>query len=233
MTFKPFERMWERVDIARDDSDANLFNTLMYMGEMLTKVVATGLVSAIGDDRDRQRYRQLYQLVRADGIGDWSRIIDETLTGVPAQYLLVQAREEQNELNQRFDAGTWQYESVARISNCLKILEPNFEKLSQKVQARQWFSIFAHLRNKTRGHGAIPSELYNKLCPDLENSIYLFIDNHRLFKRPWAYLYQSLSGKYRVTNWTENTQSLEFLKRRLGYPVNKTNGIYIHFDETQ
>ena len=35
MKFLPFDRMWERVEVARQDSDTSLFFHLMYFGEML------------------------------------------------------------------------------------------------------------------------------------------------------------------------------------------------------
>src|SRR2546425_6417307 len=54
---------------------------LMYLGELLTKTVAAGLVAAIIDDRDRHRYRQLHRLVRADSLSEWIAVIDDVLVG--------------------------------------------------------------------------------------------------------------------------------------------------------
>jgi len=59
MTFMPIDKLKQRLDIAREDSDTSLFLNLLYLGEMLTKIVAGGLVAAIEDDRHRQRYRLL------------------------------------------------------------------------------------------------------------------------------------------------------------------------------
>jgi hypothetical protein len=73
MTLRPLDRMLLAVDAARGDSDVSLFMELLYLGEMTTKTVAAGVIAAVIDDRDRQRYRQLHRLVRADGLGDWTR----------------------------------------------------------------------------------------------------------------------------------------------------------------
>ena len=64
--------MWERVEIGRQDSDTTLFLNLMYYGEMAAKLAVAAMVAAIGDDKDRSRYRATATLVRADGIGDWA-----------------------------------------------------------------------------------------------------------------------------------------------------------------
>lgn len=66
----PLKRMWDRVELARSDSDTTLFLHLLYAGEMLTKLVTAGFISAIEDDRERHRYRLVHRLIRADGIGD-------------------------------------------------------------------------------------------------------------------------------------------------------------------
>lgn len=111
MAFLPFDRMWERVEVARQDSDPSLFLHLMYFGEMLLKIVASGLVSAIQEDRDRHRYRQLHRLVRADSIGEWAAVIEDVLTGSASQFLTPAARSEQREQhgnNSRF----WAFPSV-------------------------------------------------------------------------------------------------------------------------
>ncbi len=86
------------------------------------------------------------------------------------------------------------------------------------------------LRNKTRGHGATPTELYGKLCPPLEESIRTFVDNFRLFKRPWVYLYRNLSGRYRVTKFTQPGTEFDTLKTG-AVNINLQDGIYIYFDQ--
>ena len=74
--------------------------SLLYMGEMLAKLVAAGMVAAIRDDKDRHRYSHIHALLRADGIGDWAQILDKILHGPAAQFLDDSARQEQRELTQ-------------------------------------------------------------------------------------------------------------------------------------
>jgi tetratricopeptide (TPR) repeat protein len=232
MTFKPFDWMWEQVQVEYDNSEVAYFNSLMYLGEMLTKLVAAGMVAAVDDARDRQQYRLKYQLVRADGLGDWAKAIDEVLTGVPAQYLIPSITDEgseANQLTQRSKSGEWQYDSIALLDNCLKQIAPNSERLANKVSGRIWFRLFVELRNKTRGHGAPSGKQLARLCDDLRKSIQLVQDNFLLFQRGWAYLSPTYKRKYHIVRWTDSASSLDFLKSREGMDYTYHEGVYIHF----
>jgi hypothetical protein len=231
MLLLPIERMIERVSVARQESDTAFFFSLLYFGEMLVKLTTAGLVAAILDDRERHRYRQLYRLVRADGLGEWSVAIDDILTGPTAQFLTPAARVEQRELIQRSTLGTWQYESVALLSRCLKEFDVEREDTQGKIDGRRWFTIFAEFRNKTRGHGAVQGAMCSRLAPGLERSIRLIAENFQLFRRPSAYLYRNLSKKYRVTRLTEKTDPFDYL-RSDGTPTFE-NGVYIYFDSPE
>lgn len=228
MLLIPIDRMTERVSVAREESDTALFFHLLYFGEMLVKLTTAGLVAAILDDRERHRYRQIYRLVRADGLGDWSVSIEDILTGPTAQHLTPAARVEQRELTQRSTTGTWQYESVSLLLRCLKEIDSEREDTQGKVDGRRWFSLFAEFRNKTRGHGAVQGAMCSRLAPGLERSISLVVENFQLFRRPWAYLYRNLSKKYRVTRLTQKTDPFDHL-RSDGTPSFE-NGVYVHFD---
>lgn len=228
MDLKPLARMWERVDIGRQDSDTTLFFELMYLGEMLTKLIAAGLVSAIEDDRDRSRYRFLYSAVRANGIGDWAKIVGETLRGPALQHLNVKARIEQRELTQKCGPGTWQFDAVDLMHACLESVDPNCDPLPARIDGERWVRDFTRLRNKTRAHGAPLSHVLSSICPRLEKSLRTVADNYSLFQRDWAYLYRNLSGKYRVTTLGGEGASFEYLKRTS--TENLSNGVYVTFD---
>jgi hypothetical protein len=228
MHFIPFRRMVERVDRGREDSDTSLFLDLMYYGEFITKLTTVAMVSAILNDKERHRYRYLHRLVRADGIGEWSEVLDATLTGPASQFLQRQARVEQRELTQRCKPDTWQHESVRLLTVCLRVIDPTREDLPSKVDARRLFSTFAELRNKTRGHGALSPAQCARVATPLLTSLNLFTQNHSLFSRQWAYLQRNLSGKYRVTQL--GVQSTEFESLKSDRSVNIPNGVYVYFD---
>lgn len=227
MNFQPLERMWSRVENARQDSDAAFFMELMYLGEMLTKSVVAAMVAAVEDSNNRHRYRLLHRLVRADGLGDWHECFSEILTGPTLQHLIPEALDAQKDLTQRFGSGPWQHTAVELLHDCLSRLEPGCEELPIKVDLRRWFSDFVQLRNKTRGHGAPSSTTCSAIIQPLEKSLRLLSDHLLVFQRPWAYLHRNLSGKYRVVKLTNDVGAFESLKGDRGTVLQ--DGVYVHF----
>jgi hypothetical protein len=153
MALIPIEQMRNRVDVARQESDTSEFHSLMYFGEMILKLTAAGMVSAVREDRDRHRYRQMYALVRTNGLGEWSRAINDVVSGTASQFLTPAARVEQRELMQRCKQQTWQHESVELLTWCVRQVDTARDLVPAKVDLLKWFSLFAELRNKT-AHGA-------------------------------------------------------------------------------
>lgn len=227
MSFLPIDRMWNRAENGKEESNVTYFNDLMYTGEMVCKLITLGIVASIGDSRDNHRYRLYYELVRADGLGVWAKIVNDSIIGPSAQYIYEDAREDIRQLTEK-KQGTWQSEAVRSIHFCLKVVDPNCEELPNKVESRKWLELFARLRNKTRGHGAITGEMCNEIVDQLELSIKIVIENFSIFKKPWAYLSRNLSGKYRVSKITPSASEFDYLKSTNKY--NYVNGVYIFLD---
>ncbi len=234
MQFKPFDRMWDHVEIQKDISDDAYFNSLMYFGEMVTKFTVAALVAAVVEGRERHQYRLRRKLVQADGVGVWSQVLEEMLNVVPAQHTFQGIRGHGNEsfqLTKITKSGEWQYESVRLLHDCLRIANPNEEAIRKRLAGKMWFTFFSALRNR-RAHDALQSSQASAMCPYLHSSIKLLIDNFRLYQRPWAYLFQNLNGKYRVVRWTERAHSLDMLKGVEGKQYQFNSGVYIQFADT-
>jgi hypothetical protein len=230
----PLKSILDRAERGRADSDTTLFLDLLYAGEAALKLTVAAFVSAIQDDRERHRYRLIHRLVRADGLGDWSQALDDTLTGPASQHMFATAKDDRRALTERLGPGSWQYEAVSLLQDTLRRVAPGLEPTSSRVALRNWFFHFPELRNKTRAHGAPTSTLCAAASPDLERSIRLICENNPLFQRQWAYLHRNLSGKYRVVPLGSGTASFDHLKVRSnvtsGSP-NFSDGVYVYFDE--
>lgn len=231
MGMLPIEKMRERIEIDQQDSDTTLFYSFLYFGEMLIKIVGAGLIAGLQNERERHQYRQAYRIVRANSLGEWVSTIDEILTGPASQYLEDEMREEQSQLTSKNILGSWQYECTNLLFSCVKKVEPDCENLPTKIDARKWISLFSCLRNSTRGHGATFSSICHQICKPLENSIQIFIENFRLFNRPWAYLYKNLSGTYRVTKITQPAIEFDELKKSKSINLSYQEGIYIYLGQ--
>lgn len=230
--FVPFVKMFERLNNSKEESDSAYFYDLLYLGEMLTKTVVLGLISAIVDEKDRNRYRLQHRIVRADGLGEWSAVLDEILTGVASHYLYADiSSNEQLELNQKTEIDAWQYKCVEHLYEAMSVVGLSTPKeMPKKIQAKSWFSNFATLRNGTRGHGATLPSNCSRACLPLENSIRLLIDNLHLFKREWVFLHQNMSGKYRVNKLNTSTNHFNNLKSDTSLQSKHENGLYVFFE---
>jgi tetratricopeptide (TPR) repeat protein len=216
----------KRIESAKQDSDFTYFYSLLFEGEALLKTTVLGLLGALVSDPDRHRYRLEHKILKADGLLPWSTAFDDAISGPASQFLLTDLSPEKNELTKLSGAGSWQFEAVTALKQCLDALEIEAEEVPTQTDMKRWFSLFAVLRNKTRGHGATMPGKVAAAAVCLKKSITLFHDNHALFKRQWAYLYRNLSGKYRVTPITENAVAFDELKKASdkSYP----DGVYLY-----
>ncbi len=122
------ERVLERAERAKSDSDFAYFSDLLLAAEALVKTMVLGMVGSIADDKDRNRYRLEHQLVRSDGPGDWAQVMEDAVSGPASQYLLAEVREEQRELTQLCKEGEWQHAAVAALKDALQLLEIGRER---------------------------------------------------------------------------------------------------------
>lgn len=221
---KLINKIIEKLDISKNDSDFAYFFSLLVAGEALTKIITLTGVSALTIDKDRHQYRILHGLVRSSGIGDWSKAIDDILVGTASQYLIPEFRIYQTEMTKKTSAGEWQSDAVSEIIKALDILKSESDYNNSKMDLKSWFRLFSELRNKTRGHGALLSNTASQALPHLEKSINLIIENLSLLKIPTAYLKRNLSGKYRVTEISDNCDMFEIYKKQ--NTISLEEGVY-------
>ena len=115
MSNRLIERLFERAENDKNDSDFAYFFALLLAAEALAKTAVLGVLAAIEDDTESNRYRLTYQLVRADGLGDWGEAIEDALSGPASQYLAPGAREDRVQLTRLCAAGEWQHEAVSSL----------------------------------------------------------------------------------------------------------------------
>src|SRR3954454_4277829 len=87
-TFLPVSRMLERANLAREESDTAYFFDLLYLGEMLIKVLVVGLLAGLQPGREQHRYAAISEVVRADSNGKWAVLVDQLASAPPSQHLV-------------------------------------------------------------------------------------------------------------------------------------------------
>ena len=194
MNHRLIDGLFERADIDKEDSDFSYFFALLLTGEAIVKTVVLGLIAAIENDVNGNRYRLEHKLVRANGLGEWSDAVNDVLSGPASQYLISDLQQERRELTENCSPNSWQYRSVSSLKSTLDALGIDGEDLPAKSDLKRWFRLFATLRNKTRGHGATRPDASGPASLHLRESLDILYQNFHLFQRPWVYLYRNLSG---------------------------------------
>jgi tetratricopeptide (TPR) repeat protein len=229
--FLPIGRMLERVRLAKDDSDAAYFFELLYLGEMVIKLLVVEVLASLQDDRERHRYALEYRLVRADGLGEWAEVLDEALTGPASQHITAAGRQSQRVLSVNVGPAEeeWQRRAVNLLNGACRCLDPGVDDMTrQRASLRQWVRQFVWLRNRTRGHGAPKSGALAMVCPALQSSIGEVIENAPAFTRAWAHLKRNLSGKYRVSSFSGDRSRFAHLTQDSGHSL--PEGTYVLLD---
>ncbi|MGH1371461.1 MAG: NB-ARC domain-containing protein [Cellvibrionaceae bacterium] len=222
---KFMQKLQHKLDVAKEDSDFSYFFSLLVAGEAISKIVTLISASALISNKDRHQYRILHGVVRASGIGDWSKAIDDLLVGAASQYLIPEYREFQAELTKKTPEGEWQNLAVQELEKTLESLNIKNDTVSGKRDLKSWFKLFTELRNKTRGHGALLPDSASRSVPHLEASVQLILGNLGLLSLPSAYLKRNLSGKYRVTEIGATSEDFDIYKT--SSELSLEDGVYV------
>ncbi|MDR2929890.1 MAG: hypothetical protein LBV06_03160 [Propionibacteriaceae bacterium] len=232
MAFRLLEPVVQRLVVAEsgDRDPASLFMEGMFLAECTLKAAVAGIVAGIHDDPDRYRYRYEHKLVRATGIGDWSRTVQQVASG-PAYGLLADPFQAAvNTLTRSLPTAdkVWQCVAVEKLVATLRVVKPEVS-VSARISAQQWLVDLATLRNRTRGHGALTQSKAELMWPTLKESVRAFVEGFPLFQSEWAYLHRNNSGKYKVVPVSDSASSLDYLKSSTDFTF--TDGIYVATDD--
>ena len=221
------EMLSKKMEVSKSDSDFAFFFSLLVSAEALTKLIVLQMLASLEMDKDRHQYKILHKLVRASGIGDWSKAIDDLLIGTASQHLNIAFRPYQTEFTKKVPPDEWQNVAVHNLLKAMAVFELDNGKAKGKTDFKSWFKLFSEFRNKTRGHGTIPSAKASIAAPYLEKSIVTILENLKLLTLPSAYLKKNLSGKYRVTPISESADEFVELKSSNGFQLE--DGVYIYW----
>jgi hypothetical protein len=230
--FIPIDRMIERVIRGKKESDTTYGNELLLLGEFVTKLLSVGLVAGIREEESEIRYRLMYRLVRASGLGDWATVIREISSGRLGPVLSSHMSQLQVEISKKHVSGSWQYTANHLLHECLQMIGEAAE-LEHRVDLNWWFESFTRLRNKTRAHGAPRRKQWTDICTRLGDSIALIIANSEIFRYQWCYIRRDLSGQYRVTPWSESSDRFDTWLTSNDIHNENEEGVYIFLDKPQ
>ena len=222
-----FHDIDNRIALDKEDSDSAYFTTLTLKLEYLTKIVTAGVLACVGDDANRHRYSIEHRLIRTDSIGEWVQALNDVLVGPAANFFYQEAKDVTKELTERVGPEDWRHSVVIALRDAANEVGAE-NQLGAKVSLRQFFDIGVQLRNRSRGHGAPTTEQCSRSSLYLAEALHTVVERLRLFKLPWAYLHQNLSGKYRVSRLAGDTSCYDYLKRLTD--ERHQNGVFLYLE---
>lgn len=233
-SFIPMVRAWARMEAAKEVSDSELYLPVTYSFEMAIKWLVLELLAGLLMDKENHRSAVEYRLVRASAIGEWCDAASQLVVGTANQHLLFESRESQRSLMQKVpaDADVWQSRAFSHLRLAFGELQAfgiQMDPGPTKVSLLDWMGRYAHLRNKTKGHGSVPSVVLGRVACHLERSLREVVENAPAFSRSWAYLHRNQNGKYRVSSIGGPREPFQYLA---GEPEHRLDGdgIYVFLD---
>ena len=228
MTQQPqllFDRIDERVWLARQENDFAYFHALRLKFEYLTKIVVSGMIACIEDDADR--YSLEYELVhRANSIGTWLEILNDALS---SKHLIHEALGLARDITERVGPGDWRHAAVNDLYQAARVIGVETNDPKGKVALKQFFHIGVQLRNKGPGHGATTARMFSESCPELASALDAVRQNLEIFRLPWVYLHRNLSGSYRVRPLLNECSSFDYLRGTRD--VQLPNGVFFRLND--
>lgn len=210
--FVPIQRMLDRLENEKNDSDTSAFYFLLYTGEVVIKSITLAIAACVNNRPSKSKYLIHHRLARANAIGEWVDSLREMLYGPTAQFVDDAMQLFTTQITRKVGSGEWQHDAVACLHEILCDQQITYDKLPPKVSLFDWFSEFVMLRNKTRGHGAPTGTQCSKAAQNLDQSISILCQKIDIFELPWAHLRRNLSGKYRITYLSKKSEDFEYLK---------------------
>lgn len=221
------DRLKSQIETSKQLSDSDTFISLMKLGEFITKIVTLVTISALKENSQRIKYRFHHTVVSADGIGVWSQVLDNILGTAISVNLINEFNEEKNCLLKNQTKNEWGYAVITSLYECRKVITKQPYDINVKLKLKDWFKIFSELRND-QAHNRISLADYKFLIPHLENSLYQFIDNFILFKRPWQYNHFTSLGVLKIISINKIEEPEASTKIDFSNQLNE--GIYVIFE---
>ena len=221
------EKFKQQIKNAKQISDAEGFITLMKMGEFFTKITTLSTIAALKETKQRIQYKYLYEIVTADGIGTWAKVIDQILGTAVSINLIREFSEERSELMMNQTENSWGYNVIMDLYKCKETVTQKNTAYNTKPKLKDWFRNFADLRNDY-AHNRVSLSDYKLLIPYLEKSLTTFIENFSLFKKQWLYVYKTNGALIKTIKLNEPNYNTTFLDKTY-----VEDGIYLCFENNE
>jgi hypothetical protein len=188
-----------RLGVVGVQSSADTFLVSSYIAECAIKLVAVSFYAGLREKAPEPAYRMAYDLVRADGLGTWDSWIrqasSQPLAGfLPPTYseLLTWAGKIRKPTED-----SWFVEAAGAVAELFRLLGFESPLPVRRPTARDLIGSLVQLRNKTRAHGAVGGDFFDRANGPFIAVITRFLTHCPVFDWKWVHLLQRENGKNR------------------------------------
>ena len=195
----PLALVVRRLGVAGANAGAETFLLASYLAEAAIKLVVVALYAGLREKAPEHAYRMAYDIVRADGLGTQEAWIRQA-TSQPLAGFLPPAFNEvvgwAGKVRTKSEDAWFQEasEAVGQVFGLLG-LDPPFSH--RRPTVRDLVAALVQLRNKTRAHGAVGADFFDRANSPYLHSVGLFLVHCPAFAWRWVHLLRRDNGRIR------------------------------------
>jgi hypothetical protein len=179
-----------RLQVVGNGASADTFLMASYIGECLIKTVAICLLGGIRKDSPAVARKLEYELVRADGLGTWDKVIGEC-TGqsyvgyvdADCQPLIAWLTKKRTQADDE-----WARHVAGSLSELLNLLGAADVSVPTRLTVRFLIGQLVQIRNKTKAHGAVGPDFFADANERYSMAIALLLRNCPISTWEWYHL---------------------------------------------
>jgi len=185
----PIAKVGARLNVVGPNSSADTFLVTSYLAEVGIKLIAVAFYAALLDKAPDYAYRIGYELVRADGLGGWEKVIRNATTLPQASYLGPEFQPVLEWATRKRTKPEDEWYRDARTGAANVLLELGVElETSRQDSVRTLISALVQIRNKTKAHGAAGQDFFAAVNPYYISAVTSFVRYCPLLSWNWMHL---------------------------------------------
>ena len=186
----PVATVARRLNVAGLNASADTFLLTSYLTESMMKSLAITLLAGVRAGSPTVAHKFEYELVRADGLGVWERVLSDFTGQSHAGYVDSDLQSMVAWLSQKRTRpdDAWAREVADSCGKILSLLGMSDAESPPRLSVRHILSQFVRIRNKTKAHGAVGEDFFEKANPLYAHAVATLLRNCPLVNWRWYHL---------------------------------------------
>jgi hypothetical protein len=179
-----------RLNVTGSNDSADTWLMTSYISECLIKTIAIVLIAGIRRTNPSIAKRFEYELVRADGLGTWDKLIGDCTGQSYAGYLDNDLQNLVTWITQKHSrsADDWARKASEHCSAILKLLGMPETDIPQRLTVKFLIGQIIRIRNKTKAHGAVGPDFFAQANQLFIDSVITLLFESPIVQWEWFHL---------------------------------------------